>query len=55
MIKTLNEQFNIINTASTGVASVNIEGCTIHQLFKLNHKKECLINFNNEKKICFVK
>ena len=49
MIKKLNEQYNIINTASTGVASVNIEGCTIHQLLKLNHKKECLIKFNNEK------
>ena len=51
MIKKLNEQYNIINTASTGVASVNIEGCTIHQLFKLNHKKECLIKFSNEKKM----
>ena len=55
MIKKLNEQYNIINTASTGVASVNIEGCTIHQLLKLNHKKECRIKFNNEKNIYVVK
>ena len=46
MIKKLKEKFKIISTASTGTASVNIDGCTIDSLFKLNQNKKTLLSYD---------
>ena len=34
MLLNLSEQFKLCKTASTGIASVNIEGCTIHSMLR---------------------
>ena len=42
MIKKLNEEYKIINTASTGTAAININGVTIHNLLRIfQNEKEC--------------
>ena len=45
MIKILNEQYKIINTASTGTAAINTNGVTIHNLLRI---------FQNEKNVIKV-
>ena len=50
MIQQLNKHFIIINTASTGTASVNIKGSTIDSLLKLNQDKSHLLKFNKSLK-----
>ena len=45
MIKKLNENYKIINTASTGTAAININGCTIHNFLRI---------FQNEKNVIKV-
>ena len=51
VIKKLNEKYKIINTASTGTASINANGVTIHNLLRIFQNEKMLLKYDkNDKK-----
>ena len=50
MVRKLDQLYKIIKTASTGTASVNINGCTIDSLLCLHTKKSCLTYYDGKTK-----
>ena len=46
MIKKINENYNIINTASTGTAAMNINGVTIHNLLRLLQDEKMILKYH---------